>query len=75
MERLLGGCGRQYTRYNCGISPVEGEMLRGCFTVRVSLDMVAIMPRWDGEDTRSLKAEWSSWETVMPDCMAEARRV
>lgn len=43
-----------------------GRVWRG---VRVSLEMVAMMPRWEGEETRSLKAEWSSWETVIPDCI------
>ena len=43
-----------------------GRVWRG---VRVSLEMVAMMPRWEGEDTRSLKAECSSWETAIPDCI------
>ena len=43
-----------------------GRVWRG---VRVSLEMAAMMPRWEGEDTRSLKAECSSWETVIPDCI------
>ena len=48
-------------------SVVEAERVwRG---VRVSLEMVAMIPRWEGEETRSLKAEWSSWETVIPDCI------
>ena len=43
-----------------------GRVWRG---VRVSSEIVAMMPRWEGDDTRSLKAECSSWETVIPDCI------
>ena len=45
---------------------VAGWVGRG---VRVSLEMVVMMPRWEGEETRSLKAECSSWETDIPDCI------
>ena len=43
-----------------------GRVWRG---VRVSLEMVAMMPRWEGDETSSLKAELSSWETAIPDCI------
>ena len=37
--------------------------------VRDSAVMVAMTARRVGVETRSLKAVWRSWETVMPDCM------
>jgi len=34
-----------------------------------SEEIVAMRPRREGEETSSLKADWSSFETLMPDCM------
>lgn len=42
---------------------------RVCWGTRASEEMVAMMPRWLGVETNSLKASWSSFETVIPDCM------
>ena len=42
---------------------------RVCWGMRASEEIVAIIPRFVGVETRSLKASWSSFETVIPDCM------
>ena len=42
---------------------------RTCCKTRVSEEMVAMMPRWLGLETKWLNASWSSFETVIPDCM------
>lgn len=42
---------------------------RVAFGVKVSPWIVATSPRWVGVETSSLKASWSSCETVIPDCM------
>lgn len=39
----------------------EGSTSRG---TRVSLVIVQMRPRWDGEETRVLKASWSSSDAV-----------
>ena len=46
-----------------------------CCGVRDSDEMVAMMPRWVGVETSSLKASCSSFETVIPDCMVLASEV
>ena len=42
---------------------------RACWGMRASEEMVAMIPRWLGLETRSLKASCSSFETVIPDCI------
>ena len=49
---------------------VEGRV---CCGMRASDEMVAMMPRWLGLETSSLKASCSSFETVIPDCIVPNR--
>lgn len=45
---------------------------RVCWGMRASEEIVAIIPRCVGVETRSLNASCSSFETVIPDCMVPA---